>query len=343
MREEEKKQASLKKFFKKRWVFPAVYIASAALILTGVLWFQNSSTENATESDRFGYEATPGENQFNEPAAEVARSMENIVLPLSEKDRTNVVFKTKFYEDTANAEDQEAAIVVYQNQYHPNTGIDVAVKDSEAFDVMAALSGTVTKVQEDALLGNVIEIEHDDNIVTRYSSVKDMKVTMGDKVEQGQALATAGKSLFNEEAGVHVHFEIRKDGVPVNPEDYLNKPFSELQETSVTEESDATDSDKTEEAKPEKPETEKETGVSEEEPAEVRRKMTSLRQIKKQHRKKNQLRMKINQQIESQILMKTNPLMRKHQLTKKSHLLMKRMLMKTKMKKQSKILMPNIA
>ena len=267
MREEEKKQASLKKFFKKRWVFPAVYIASAALILTGVLWFQNSSTENATESDRFGYEATPGENQFNEPAEEVARSMENIVLPLSEKDRTNVVFKTKFYEDTANAEDQEAAIVVYQNQYHPNTGIDVAVKDSEAFDVMAALSGTVTKVQEDALLGNVIEIEHDDNIVTRYSSVKDMKVTMGDKVEQGQALATAGKSLFNEEAGVHVHFEIRKDGVPVNPEDYLNKPFSELQETIVTEENDVTESDKTEEAEPEKPETEKETGVSEEEPA----------------------------------------------------------------------------
>jgi stage II sporulation protein Q len=268
MREEEKKQASLKKFFKKRWVFPAVYIASAALILTGVLWFQNSNTENATESDRFGYEATPGENQFNEPAAEVARSMENIVLPLSEKDRTNVVIKTKFYEDTANAEDQEAAIVVYQNQYHPNTGIDVAVKDSEAFDVMAALSGTVTKVQEDALLGNVIEIEHDDNIVTRYSSVKDMKVTMGDKVEQGQALATAGKSLFNEEAGVHVHFEIRKDGVPVNPEDYLNKPFSELQETIVTEENDVTESDKTEEAEPEKPETEKETGVSEEEPAE---------------------------------------------------------------------------
>jgi stage II sporulation protein Q len=269
MREEEKKQASLKKFFKKRWVFPAVYIASAALILTGVLWFQNSSTEDATESDRFGYEATPEKNQFDEPAEEVARSMENIVLPLSEKDRTNVVIKTKFYEDTANAEDQEAAIVVYQNQYHPNTGIDIAVKDSEAFDVMAALSGTVTKVQEDALLGNVIEIEHDDNIVTRYSSVKDMKVAMGEKVEQGQALATAGKSLFNEEAGVHVHFEIRKNDVPVNPQVYLNKPFSELQESSsMTEENDAIDSDKSVEAEPEKPETDKKTGVSEDEPAE---------------------------------------------------------------------------
>lgn len=266
MREEEKKPTSLKKFFKKRWVYPTVYIASAALILTGVLWFQNSNTDNAIESEKFGYETSQGKNQFNEPAEEVARSMENVVLPLSEKDRTNAVIKTKFYEDTANEADQEAAIVVYQNQYHPNTGIDIAVKESEAFEVMAALSGTVTKVQEDALLGNVIEVEHDDNIVTRYSSVKDMQVAVGDEVEQGQALATAGKSLFNEDAGVHVHFEIRKDGVPVNPENYLDKPFNELQEASVSEE-ETTDSEKPETEKPGTPEKDQETDVTEEEPA----------------------------------------------------------------------------
>ena len=46
MREEEKNQSSqgVKKLLKKRWAYPAIYIASAALILTGVLWFQNSST-----------------------------------------------------------------------------------------------------------------------------------------------------------------------------------------------------------------------------------------------------------------------------------------------------------
>ena len=196
------------------------------MILTGVLWFQNSSTDNATESDRFGYNATWGE-----PIRKTSRRSKPFNGkhgPTTFRSRShNVVIQTKFYDDTAKAEDQEAALVVYQNQYHPNTGIDVTVSESEAFDVIAALSGTVTKVQEDALLGNVIEIEHDDNMVTRYSSIKDMKVALGDEVEQGQALAMAGKSLLNEEAGAHVHFEIRKDGIPVNPEDYLNKPLSE--------------------------------------------------------------------------------------------------------------------
>src|SRR6478609_248705 len=149
MREEEKKQSSqgVKRLLKKRWAYPAVYIASAALILTGVLWFQNSSTNDAIDSEKFNYENAsdlPGKD-FGE-SVEVNRSMENVVLPLMEQDRAKSVIQTKFYEDQAKAEDQEAALVVYQNQYHPNTGIDIAVKDSEAFEVVAALSGTVTRV-----------------------------------------------------------------------------------------------------------------------------------------------------------------------------------------------------
>ena len=136
MREEEKKQSSqgVKKFLKKRWAYPAIYIASAALILTGVLWFQNSSTNNAIDSEKFHYENAsdvPGKN-FGEPSVEVNRSMENVVLPLKEMDRGKSVIQMKFYDDHAKAEDQEAALVVYQNQYHPNTGIDIAVKDSDS-------------------------------------------------------------------------------------------------------------------------------------------------------------------------------------------------------------------
>ncbi len=97
------------------------------------------------------------------------------------------------------------------------------------------MSGTVTKVQEDSLLGNTIEIEHSKGIVTRYQSVKDFEVAVGDVVDQGQAIAKAGKSLFNEDAGVHVHFEIRKDNVAVNPINYFNKSLATLQEAKLDE------------------------------------------------------------------------------------------------------------
>ncbi|WP_210364440.1 M23 family metallopeptidase [Bacillus sp. REN3] len=243
MREEEKKSSqdkSMKRFFKKRWVYPTVYIASAAIILTGVLWYQNSGSNG---SDQLEYKASdmPGKQFNDEPALEVNRAMENFVMPVANEDEA--VIQMGFYDNDGKAEEQEAALVFYNNTYHPNTGIDISSKDGKEFDVVASLSGTVTNVMEDELLGNVIEIEHDKGIVTQYQSVKDYQVKVGDQVEQGQAIATSGTSQINEKAGNHVHFEIRKDNVPVNPHEYFNKPLSALQEAKITEEKPASDSD----------------------------------------------------------------------------------------------------
>jgi stage II sporulation protein Q len=243
MREEEKKRSSqdssFKRFFSKRWVFPAIYIASAAIILTGVLWYQNAG--NNADSDKFDYNSKDiaGRKHNEQPAIEVNRSLENFVMPV--KDPASAVIQKQFYDYNGKAEEQKAALVFYNNEYHPNTGIDITMKNGETFDVVASLSGTVTKVEEDALLGNVIEIEHDKGIVTQYQSVKDMNVKVGDKVEQGQALAKAGQSLFNQEAGVHVHFEIRKDNVAVNPLDYFDKPLSALLEEKSAEDSEVSE------------------------------------------------------------------------------------------------------
>lgn len=246
MREEENKRSSqsssAKRFFKKRWVFPAIYIASAAIILTGVLWYQSSSSD----TDKFDYKATDLSGKKNEtPAVEVNKAMENFKMPVTSADEA--VVKTKFYDFQGKAADQEAALVFFNNRYEPNQGIDITTKDGESFDVTASLSGTVTRVEEDATLGNVIEIEHDKGIVTQYQSVKDIKVKVGDEVKQGQVLAKAGLSLFNEKAGTHVHFEIRKDGVAVNPTNYFEKSLSALQEDTLSD--DSKESSKTPDAK----------------------------------------------------------------------------------------------
>ncbi|WP_102264563.1 M23 family metallopeptidase [Mesobacillus jeotgali] len=243
MREEEKRSSqdkSKNSFFKKRWVYPTVYIASAAIILTGVLWYQNSGTENIDQSE---YKATdmPGKKMNDQPAVEVNRSMENFVMPVVNED--DAVIQMGFYDNDGDAAEQEAALVFYDNTYHPNTGLDIASKDGKEFDVIASLSGTVTNVMEDAVLGNVIEIEHDKGIVTQYQSVKDYQVKVGDQVEQGQVIAKSGTSLINEKAGNHVHFEIRKDNVPVNPHEFFNKPLSALQDANVTEEKASSDAD----------------------------------------------------------------------------------------------------
>lgn len=245
MREEEKKRSSqdssFKRFFKKRWAFPAIYIASAAIILSAVLWYQNSNSDSAIESDEFNSEATDITGKSEEPAIEVTNSLEDFKMPVADEDAA--VIQTQFYDHNADTAEQEAALIVYNNIYHPSTGIDIAMKDGETFDVLASLSGIVTKVEEDRTLGNRIEIEHDEGIVTQYQSVTEMDVEVGDQVKQGDVLAKAGQSLFNEEAGVHVHFEIRKDGQAVNPHEFFNKSLSDLQEADLSGNPEAADNE----------------------------------------------------------------------------------------------------
>ncbi|MDA0175750.1 M23 family metallopeptidase, partial [Solirubrobacter taibaiensis] len=134
----------------------------------------------------------------------------------------------KFYEDAAPEAQQEKALVFYNNTYSPNKGIDIAAKNGKEFNVAAALSGTVTKAEKDSLLGYVVTVDSGNGVAVSYQSLGSVKVEKGARVAQGEVLGTSGLSAMNKEAGSHVHFEVRKDNVAVNPERYLNKSVTEI-------------------------------------------------------------------------------------------------------------------
>lgn len=235
MREDEKKRISqksgMRRFLSKRWALPAIYLASAAILLTAVIWFQNNNNDSANPGEVDVEQIENAGKNSDKDAVEVNSKVENFSWPVSKQEGT--VVKKEFYDVNADKTKQENALVFYDSQYHLNRGIDIGMKDGKEFDVTAALSGEVTKVKEDSLLGNVIEVEHVEGITTSYQSVTDIAVKVGDKVTKGQTIAKAGQSLLNKDAGIHVHFEIRKDSVAVNPQDYFEKSVSTLMEAEV--------------------------------------------------------------------------------------------------------------
>ncbi|MEC2055400.1 M23 family metallopeptidase [Peribacillus psychrosaccharolyticus] len=238
MREEEKNTSQKSRFqriLKKRWTMPAIYLASAAIILSAVFWYQNS--DNQTAENGKDKETAETAKDFNQPSVEVNSKLESIKMPVADASAT--VIKKNFYDKNADKAEQEAALVYYNNRYEPNKGIDVAARDNKAFDVVASISGEVTKVEDDSLNGNLVEVEHEDGVVTRYQSIQDIEVKVGDKVKQGEKLAVAGQSLINEDAGVHVHFEIRKDGVAVNPIEFMDKQLTSIPSDTKAESNDS--------------------------------------------------------------------------------------------------------
>jgi len=106
-------------------------------------------------------------------------------------------------------------------QWEPHKAIDF-IADNGA-EVRAALGGKVVNIKTDYLYGTVVTIEQSDGLVAIYKSLsEDVKVEIGQTVMAGAVIGYASQSMAREKhAGVHLHFEMQKDGVSVNPWDYL--------------------------------------------------------------------------------------------------------------------------
>ena len=238
------------RIFKKKWFFPALYIVLAAFLLTAVVWYQNIENKLIEGLDEKEQTDEYDASSFNEDAQSVLQQEETIKMPVSEEVQAEIV--TKFYDYNADQEEQEKGVTLYNNRYYQSTGVNIASNDGETFDVIASLSGTVTEVKEDPLLGNVVIMSHGDDITTYYASLGEIEVETGAKIKQGDKIGTAGKNLFSEESGIHVHFEIRKGDTEVNPENFFNEPLSKLVQFDV----DVKEENSRQEEQTEKPDAE---------------------------------------------------------------------------------------
>lgn len=213
--------SSWKRLLAKKWVFPAMYLAAAAIILSLMWAYQGSDTNVLTDQDMglaVGEEIFPNEPLFDD-ALPVTATSESMKWPV--EDFSTIEVAMPYFDSESSSEAKQAAMIEYGDQFIPNVGISLSRQDNETFDVLAALSGTVTRVETPPLLGNLVEITHEDGLKTIYFSLDEVVVTENAVVDQGEKIAQAGRNELQKDLGVHLHFEVQHDGEPVNPEDYI--------------------------------------------------------------------------------------------------------------------------
>lgn len=113
----------------------------------------------------------------------------------------------------------------YGYRRHPITGrrsmhngIDISAK--QGTDILAMADGLVIFAGRKSGYGNIVEIRHGNGLETWYAHNQRNRVKEGDLVRKGQVVANLGST--GRSTGPHVHFEVRKNGKPVNPSAYLN-------------------------------------------------------------------------------------------------------------------------
>lgn len=207
-----------KRFFAKRWVFPALYMAAAAIIVT-VLWLNASSGDKNKSQEVAGSGIENGVaaegNSASPDAVPAAANGETLRWPVT--NREALVVSLPFYDVNGTDDQKAAAMVQYDNQFMPHTAIDLASKDGKAFDVKAAMSGEVIVAEQTPVNGYEVQIKHPNGLTTVYQSLAELKVKKGDEVKQGDLIGAAGQSEMEKSEGVHVHFEVLSNGQSVDP------------------------------------------------------------------------------------------------------------------------------
>lgn len=97
-------------------------------------------------------------------------------------------------------------------------GVDIVTKQDET--IKTTLDGTIIFTGFSASDGNVVQVQHSNNLISIYKHCSAFLKTTGDRVKSGEAIAVVGNT-GEKSRGPHLHFELWFNGSPINPQEFV--------------------------------------------------------------------------------------------------------------------------
>jgi murein DD-endopeptidase MepM/ murein hydrolase activator NlpD len=164
--------------------------------------------------------------EFNQKLETLSRQMENRtdLLGVLEAKMFEQAVKKKLLPtilpvsgSTYNASSYGMRIDPFTGQHAMHEGIDFLADAGTA--IISAAGGTVQYAGYHPQYGNMIDIDHGNDLVTRYAHTSKVFVKEGDLIKRGRKIAEVGST--GRSTGSHLHFEVRFKGVAQNPGKFL--------------------------------------------------------------------------------------------------------------------------
>ena len=108
------------------------------------------------------------------------------------------------------------------HQSLPHEGVDISAPKGTA--ILAAANGRVVQGGWFAGYGQMVEVDHGNGVTTRYGHASKVMVRVGQQVERGDVIAQVGSTGIA--TSPHLHYEVRVDGKPQNPLNYVLPPVA---------------------------------------------------------------------------------------------------------------------
>ena len=203
-------------FIKNRKIF---VVCSATLVFLMGIYLTQMIVQHLNP----GEDIEVVEMQEKEPEKKAKESIEKILAPV----KTGPKISRYYYDASYDDEKLENALILFEGVYRPNLGVDYTY-DNQAFDVYASLSGVVIKKTNDPLLGWIVSVKSDENIIITYQALSEVSIEKGDTLKQGDKIGVSGSNIYEADLKNHLHYIIEIDNKTVNPENYFNQLITNI-------------------------------------------------------------------------------------------------------------------
>jgi murein DD-endopeptidase MepM/ murein hydrolase activator NlpD len=185
------------------------YIASIKKILTGDVDFAQRNKDSIY--------ATRTENGDVEEV-QISAADKKLRQEVAQEDKYNLFEKAESKVSVVLFPPAKGSITEKFSSNKKHFAVDVALAKNTP--IKATLNGTVIFADWTPSTGNVIIIRHNNGFISVYKHAASLTKSQGDVVRTGEAIALAG-STGQESTGVHLHFELWKDGYAIDPTQFI--------------------------------------------------------------------------------------------------------------------------
>ena len=205
----------------KLYAVPIIYVLAIFMFGTSMFFIQRIINNNRFESPEI-MEYVDSEIVTDNEYIPVVSQVATIMRPYLNGD---VKINKTFYNYEDDASNQENSIIIYENTYMQNSGVDY--RYTENFDIISILDGTVIEVTDNELLGKTIQIRHNNDLISIYQSLSEVIVKQDETVLRGQVIGKSGTcSIYSND--FNLHFELTYQGKNIDPEKNYDKTEDEL-------------------------------------------------------------------------------------------------------------------
>ena len=212
------------------------YIAVCCCVLViAIIGYVSWYAERREEKNNFSYKEASDLPELSEvvrvPVKKEAKTPERKIVPVEEKSfpaSKSVIAEENTPEFTVPVKGDvigefSGDVLIFTEKlsdWRTHDGVDIKAKEGDT--VTASADGVVERIYSDSM-GNSVVIDHENGYKTVYSNLADFENDLtGQNVKKGDEIGKVGKSAISDLANdEHLHFEIIKDGVPVNPTDFI--------------------------------------------------------------------------------------------------------------------------